>query len=90
MSAPEKRLLDKEMETYQERVSGWDDKIGEFVLIKGEEVVGFYSRYADAVSAGYENFGLESFLVKQISVLEQSHFLPPLMTPSDGAFHSGN
>lgn len=87
MSAPEKRLLDKEMETYQELVSGWDDKIGEFVLIRGEEVVGFYPRYTDAVTAGYEKFGLESFLVKQVSVLEQSHFLPPLMTPGDGAFH---
>ncbi len=75
-------VLEKELETYKASIGDWTDHIGEFVLVKAEEVVGFYSSYGDAVQVGYSRFELEPFLVKQVLALEQIHFLPPLMTPA--------
>ncbi len=86
----EKTLLEKELGTYRKRVSEWDDKIGQYALIQNETVVGFYTSYADAMAQGYAKFGLETFLVKQINVVEQTHFLPPLMSPANGAFHKAH
>ena len=79
--------LEPELETYSKMLDSWSDHVGEFVLIRGEQVVGFYSSYRDAVTVGYDKFGLDPFLVKQISILERSHFVPTLMRASDGIFH---
>ena len=83
-------VLAVELKTYRANVESWSDHIGEYVLIKGESVVGFYSSYGDAVQSGYSEFDLEPFLVKQVSVIEHVHFIPPLMRSEDGAFHTAN
>ena len=44
---------------------------GKYVLIHGNEVAGVWDTYADALKAGYDRFGLEPFLVKQISGIEK-------------------
>lgn len=41
--------------------------IGSFVLIKGNEVLGFFSTLNEAFSEGLHRFGLENFFVKQIT-----------------------
>jgi hypothetical protein len=47
---------------------------GKFVLIHDETVGGFFSSYEDAIQVGYEHFGLQPFLVKQIEATETVHF----------------
>ena len=37
-----------------------------FALIRGENVVGVYPDFDAALSAGYDKFGLEPFLVQQV------------------------
>ena len=59
--------LETELATYQQSLGGWSDKEGKYVLIKGDKVFDFFSSYDDAIKRGYEEFGLEAFLVKQIS-----------------------
>ena len=44
--------------TYKAKLPELKDKEGEFVLIRGTEIVDFFSAYDDAIKAGYEKFGL--------------------------------
>lgn len=44
---------------------------GKYVLIREHEVAGVYTSYMDAMSAGYEKFGLEPFFVKKIEAVEE-------------------
>ena len=63
------------------RFREWAEHAGQYVLIKGEEIGGFYSSYDDALTAGYEKFGLTPFFVKQISVVEQAHHITRFIEP---------
>jgi hypothetical protein len=59
--------LQTELETYARERAGLLAKAkDQFVLIKGEEVVGTFFSYEDALKRGYERFGAEPFFVKQI------------------------
>ena len=40
---------------------------GEYVLIQGDRIVSCFDQYEEALSAGYEQFGLAPFFVKRIS-----------------------
>ena len=73
--------FEQELRTYQEHLPGWAEYEGKYVLIYGKDVVDFFSSYDDALKAGYEKFGLEPFLVKQIHALEQIHFISRLYVP---------
>ena len=43
------------------------DHLNEYVLIDGEEIIGFYKDYGTALSVGYQKFGTNRpFFVKQI------------------------
>lgn len=62
--------LAEEVRTYESHLPGWLDREGQFVLIKGSEVLGFYSRYEPALEAGYRQIEDGPFLVKQITQYE--------------------
>jgi hypothetical protein len=72
-------VLEKEMQTYKEKLADLKEDVGKYVLIKGDEVVDVFGTYEDAVKAGYEAFKLEPFLVKQISVVEQVQMVTRLL-----------
>ncbi len=59
--------LMEEVTTYDANLAEWSDREGQFVLINHRDVLGFYARYEEALKAGYERLGNETFLVKQIS-----------------------
>lgn len=59
--------LDKEIQTYNRLLPKLLAEQGKFVLIKGDDQVGTYDSYQDALKAGYEKFNLTPFLVKQIT-----------------------
>ena len=40
---------------------------GLFALVRGDEVAGLYPTFEAALSAGYDRFGLDPFLVKEVS-----------------------
>ena len=68
--------LAKELATYEihrEELVGSHD--GKFVLIHGDEIAGIWDTYKDAIEAGYQRFGLNPFLVKQIQTVERVQFI---------------
>ena len=48
---------------------------GKFALVKGENVVGVYESYEDALKVGYDKFGLESFFIKRIQQIEKPIYI---------------
>jgi hypothetical protein len=67
--------LEKELETYRQKLPAMLLEEGKFALIHGNQVVGTFDTYADALSEGYKLFKLDPFLVKQIQAVEQAHFI---------------
>jgi hypothetical protein len=60
-----------EYETYKSKLPELVRHEGKFVLIQGPDVVGIFASYEEALTAGYEKFGLDKpFFVKQISSVE--------------------
>ena len=57
-----------ELELYRRRRSEWlQDHVGQYVVAKEENVLGFYPDFGAAYSAGAEAFGPHTdFLVKQV------------------------
>jgi hypothetical protein len=49
---------------------------GEFVLIKGNEIIGFFPDDASAVREGRRRFGVVPMLVKQITAIERVIYIP--------------
>jgi hypothetical protein len=64
-------ILEKELQTYSDRLPDLLCDEGKFVLIKGDDVVGVWETYADALKEGYQKFQLEPFMVKRIEAVER-------------------
>jgi hypothetical protein len=64
--------LDREWAAYVAKLPELQKHSGRFMLIKGDRVAGLFDTYRDALEAGYEQFRLEPFLVKQISAVEEA------------------
>lgn len=63
--------LEKELATYRAKLAELKEHEGKFVLIHGDRVVDFFAAYEDAIKAGYQQFQLEPFLVKQVNAVER-------------------
>ncbi len=69
--------LKREQSLYEASLSRWlSDHEGEYVLIKGDEVHGFYDSRDDALTAGYTRFGIGPLFVKQVSLSEPVYHIP--------------
>ncbi len=55
---------------------------GKFVLIKGDEIAGFYDTLDEALDAGYQRFGLEPFLARQVSAVDPTINLTTFLVAS--------
>ena len=63
--------LKEEIETYFDIKTEYLEKApGKFLLIKGAMVVGVFESQKDAIKVGYEKFGNEPFLVKEVLEVE--------------------
>jgi len=71
----------QEIATYQKRLPELKAEDGKFVVIHGDEVVGTYTSAEDAITTGYQKFGLEPFLVKQICAIEIVRFISRFVAP---------
>lgn len=67
--------LETELKTYSEKLPELLENEGQFVLVHGDRIVGFFVAYEDAVSEGYKEFGLDPFLVKRIESVETAHLI---------------
>jgi len=64
--------LQKEIETYNKFLPKLLDKnSGEYVLIKGDKLIGTFADMGDALDRGYEKFGKPPFLVRKISAVPE-------------------
>jgi hypothetical protein len=68
--------LERELEVYQRelpRLLGEGGR-GKFALVHGDSVNSVWDTWKDAVQIGYDRFGLEPFLVKEIQETERLVF----------------
>lgn len=61
---------------------------GEFVLIKGRQVVGFFSSTEKAFVAATKRFGLGPFLIRQVTEEDRVFHLIYSSTAADARSHS--
>jgi hypothetical protein len=66
--------LEKELDVYARELPNLLAEEGKFAVICGEQVVGTYASYEDALKVGYEKCGLRPFLVKKIQSVEQVQY----------------
>ena len=67
MNAGKLNEFEQELETYyREQDELLSTNRGDYVLIKGDEVIGVFSSEIDAVEHGYRTLGTTKFLVKKI------------------------
>ena len=59
--------LEKEIKTFTNALPSLMKDEGKYALVIGDQVVGIYTAYEDALNAGYEKAKLSPFLVKKIS-----------------------
>lgn len=71
--------FDTELQTYQKLLSTWlaeEGKQGKFVVILGQEILGFYETRTEALTEGYKKYGLEKpFFVQQIKPIQTVAFM---------------
>jgi hypothetical protein len=69
--------LNREQAVYEANLSQWlSDHEGEYVLIKGDTVDGFYESRDEALTAGYSRFGIGPLFVKQVLASEPVYHIP--------------
>ena len=74
--------LETELETFNSRLPELKaEHEGKFALVHQDRVADIFSSYEDAVKAGYAQFGLSPFLVKQIHSVEQAQFVSRFLDP---------
>ncbi len=60
--------LEVERRVYAEHIEEWRQiHLGEYVLIKGEEVIGFFPDLTKAFDRGTALYGLKPFFVQEVS-----------------------
>jgi hypothetical protein len=74
---PRTASLRREQAVYQAHLRRWlRGHEGEHVLVKGDEVVGFFATRDEALAAGYARFGVVPLFVKQVAAAEPIHHIP--------------
>ena len=78
--------LDRELDTFRRELPTLladPANRGLFALVRGPAVTGLYPSFDTALSAGYDRFGLEPFLVKEVTEHEvPRYFSRNLRCPS--------
>jgi len=73
-------MLEKERKFYdRKRAELVSQHLGQFVLIKEEELIGVYNKIEEALAEGARRFGLQSFLVRQISETSEEEINIPAL-----------
>lgn len=74
-----KNVLTEELRLYsKEKKNFLKSYRGQFVLIKGQKLVGSFTTEAEAYKVGVERFGNSPFLIKKVVQEEQKADIPAL------------
>lgn len=73
--------LEKELETYKRKLPQLKNSEGKFILVHGDDA-DVFAAYEDALRAGYQRYGLNAFMVKQIKSFEQAQLITRLVVPT--------
>lgn len=74
-------MLERELETYKRLLPSLLQTQGGFAVITGDDLLGVYVSYEDALKVGYDKCGLTPFLVKKIAQNETvAYFTRSLVT----------
>lgn len=74
--------LSKELDVYNRMLPGLladPEKVGKYVLIKGDAFYGVFDTQKEAIETGYEAFGIVPLLAKQIVEREEPLFFPRMI-----------
>ena len=69
--------LETELTTFHRELAGLladPSKRGSFALVHGDAVAGVFPNFDLALAAGYERFGLDPFLVKEVTEHEEPRY----------------
>jgi len=77
MSTEEQNRLARELEYFERHKPEWlSDHSGDYVVVKEDRILGFYSAFEAAYRAGASSFGSEAdFLVKRVLEYEPVFFV---------------
>jgi hypothetical protein len=71
--------LDQEVSYYESiKPKLLEHNEGQFVLIKGKELIGAFTKEGEAYEAGVKKFGNQPFLIKQVLPEDRTEILPAL------------
>lgn len=76
--------LERELETFRRVLPAMladPAKQGQFALIHGDDVAGLFPSFAAALTAGYDQFGLGTFLVKEVTDHEEPKYFSRNIAP---------
>ncbi len=66
-----------ELAYFNEHREEWcQEHTGQFVIIRGTTLGGFWDTANDALRVGYARFGLEIFLIKEVQLVDELLFFP--------------
>ena len=72
-------MLEKERKYFETHRAEWlKQNPGNFVLVKGEELLGVFDTQQEALIEGARRFGIDGFLVRQVEESEQVVYIPAL------------
>lgn len=77
MASNGKKRLSAELEFYVAHKREWlETHQGQYVVVQDDNVIGFYSEFEEAFSAGIAEFGVrKDFLVKQVLAQDPVYFI---------------
>jgi hypothetical protein len=67
--------LEKEQETYARKLPELVGQEGKFALVSGDELLGIFGTYEDALKGGYTQVGVKPFLVREIQAIQFVQFI---------------
>ncbi len=69
-------ILAEEVATYAaEKDSLVRDSLGKYVVISGNKILGTWDSYEEALEAGYTHVGLKPFLVREVRLVDEVHYI---------------
>jgi hypothetical protein len=76
--------LERELDTFQKALPSLlevEENRGKYALIHADRVDSIWDTVDDALAAGYDRFGLEAFLVRQIIEYERPQYFSRNLKP---------
>jgi hypothetical protein len=74
-------MLEKERKYFSEHLAELISQYsGKFVVVKGDELIGTFNTIEDALGEGARRFGLQPFLVRQVTTAEVTEINIPALT----------